>query len=459
MDKIMSKLIASILALTVAASLVAMSSYAWLTLSGAPEVDGIQVNIGGSNTIMVAADMVVVEADGSVHHYPGAFDQTLVFSRYETYDYLQDITGLTPVSTSDGVNWILPDYYKADDELVQSGLAMDGQLKDYADFILDETMDHANLTVEEKELAKGGNYVFLDFWVVSPGSDYKLRVSTGDVAENSGSYVIGLMEPTEIDNDGDGISDGYALEMADQTVPASVRVGFLINQDPSKYTDTLYYIASEDYDERYTYLLGQYQDPGQHVSQFSAATNRFTIYEPNADLHPGRGDGDYRITSPLGVKNGVIAPQNVSKILTVQKSNLWKMSANGMGTMIEQEFQTAVVTQTFRAKRLEDLHNMFYVDRLQGQLAPYINRGRFIANTAELYAAADPATGIVEQGTMALSNTAGATDDVYITTLQKDIPQRIRMFIWLEGQDEDCRNHVNASSFAINIELAGSNNG
>jgi hypothetical protein len=52
-------------------------------------------------------------------------------------------------------------------------------------------------------------------------------------------------------------------------------------------------------------------------------------------------------------------------------------------------------------------------------------------------------------------DTAGATDDVSIIQLTKHIPQRIRMFIWLEGQDVDCVNAAAASSFAVNLELAG----
>ena len=54
--------------------------------------------------------------------------------------------------------------------------------------------------------------------------------------------------------------------------------------------------------------------------------------------------------------------------------------------------------------------------------------------------------------------TSGATDDVYITELEKNAPQRIRMFIWLEGQDADCvASGAGATYFALNLELAGAN--
>ena len=52
--------------------------------------------------------------------------------------------------------------------------------------------------------------------------------------------------------------------------------------------------------------------------------------------------------------------------------------------------------------------------------------------------------------------TAGATDDVYIIELERNVPQRIRMFIWLEGQDVDCTNVTELSSLMLYLELAGS---
>ena len=54
------------------------------------------------------------------------------------------------------------------------------------------------------------------------------------------------------------------------------------------------------------------------------------------------------------------------------------------------------------------------------------------------------------------SQTAGATDDVIIVDLQKDVPQRIRMFVWVEGQDVDCTNVLADAGLMINLELAGS---
>lgn len=458
MNKIMSKLIVSVLALAIAATLTATASYAWLTIAGAPEVNGIQVNIGGSDTIMIAPDMVYTAQDGTVSHYPGSFVRNLNFSNFDTYDYLDGVAGLSPVSTSDGVYWFLPEYYSKEDTAVQNGLAFDGQMKPYGQFEMDTTLKSANQTQIGSDNPEG-HYVYLDFWVVSPAHNYELRVSTGDQYDNSGSYVISLMEPVEADKDGDEQTDSYVLQPADDTAVSSIRLGFLVNLDWAKYQDVTYYATHSADAKKYTKLMGQYQEPGESLTQYADAQNRFTVYEPNGDLHPADKENGayYRITKPLGLVSGEVVQQNIGSILTVQTNSTWDLASNNLETKLAQEFQAAIIGTSFESNAAAQLFSYFYNSRLQGQLDAYMTRGRFIKNTAALYASADPLTGIVDQNAAAMRNTAGATDDVYIVTLQKNIPQRIRMFIWLEGQDADCSNHSSNSNLAVNIEFAGSN--
>ena len=84
----------------------------------------------------------------------------------------------------------------------------------------------------------------------------------------------------------------------------------------------------------------------------------------------------------------------------------------------------------------------------------YITKGSFFKNTADLYDAA--IDGVVNEEHTEILAQAGATEDITITTLEKNVPQRIRMFIWLEGQDVDCVNSAAASGLAVNVELVGS---
>ena len=53
--------------------------------------------------------------------------------------------------------------------------------------------------------------------------------------------------------------------------------------------------------------------------------------------------------------------------------------------------------------------------------------------------------------------TAGATEDAVIVRLERNVPQRIRVFIWLEGQDADCTGATENLRFAVNLQLAGAN--
>ncbi len=458
MKNIIAKLIVSVAALTVSATLVAMFSYAWLTISGAPEVDGIQISIGGGNTIMVAADISAVNDDGTVSHYPGEFSQTLDLSGYDTYDFLSTLAGLTPVSTSDGVNWVRPTYYGEDSEEAKSGEVLVGQIRDIEDFAVDTKLEYANLSSSELKNSMMGNYVYLDFWVVSPADGYELRVSTGGADDESGSFVISRMEASENED----VQYGYDFSMVNEATTAAVRIGFLVSNDWCTYVDNIKYTGSAEYDSRYTFLKGQYFEKGSNAA-FSAENSTFTIYEPNGNLHLSKEYDEeyYRITSPLGVTYNASREPNIQAVsisdrLTVQLNSRWSLGAGGIGTMIGQKFTTFLAGKDIGGKTASELTESFYSENLQNVVFPYVDRGKFIKNTAARYNGAN-GRGYVLSDSDVLANVSGATDNTVITTLEKNVPQRIRMFIWLEGQDEDCVNYGEISSFIVNLELAGSN--
>jgi hypothetical protein len=103
---------------------------------------------------------------------------------------------------------------------------------------------------------------------------------------------------------------------------------------------------------------------------------------------------------------------------------------------------------------VDALAQHFYNRHLQGVFAPYVEKGYFVDSTQALYADAD-ANGYVANDSVSLHIADRATDEITITKLQKNIPQRIRMFVWLEGQDADCVNFGDISSFIVSLELAG----
>ena len=210
------------MALILSISVVLMSTYAWLVLSGSPAITGIQVAIGGGNTILMAPN-IQTTIDGTIFNYPGRFSDELNFGQQPAYDYLQTNGNLTPVSTCNGVDWFIPTYYSGSDPEVQAGRIPSGALKDISEFKVDSALSHANLSPDNEsdaEKIQEGSYVYLDFWVVSPGSDYKLRISTGSGTSDGGSFVVDLMEPVRTDN-------GYVLVNPYGSAAAAVLIGFL----------------------------------------------------------------------------------------------------------------------------------------------------------------------------------------------------------------------------------------
>ena len=448
-----TKLLISLFLLITAAVMVVVTSFAWLTMSQNPVVQGIQITISGSHTVLVAPD-VSVQVDGKIYHYPGEFSDKMDFSQENRYSYLKDIAGLVPVSTVDGENWYIPEYYDMEDPEVISGEAYAGQLKPTSEFYLDNMLFYSNLFVDQREMLKQGHYVYIDFWVVAPVDGYKLRVSAGDPSA-AGTYVIDLMTPEQVTN-GDSVT--YELTQVNQQAAASMRLGFLVNHDTLIDDSMLLYTESPYYKSSYSRLQGVYFEDG--YSALNSVQTKFTIFEPNGDLHPNAVydavgnqvlNGYYVQTEPLG--DGGL-PTSIQDRLTVQLTNNWIQTDGEL--FISQMFRTFMFGRDIAGETAISLKNKFLTEFMQYQIHPYITKGNFLSNTESLYklSGADKMVTSDEIGTL---SQGGATEDVYITELTGGVPQRIRMFVWLEGQDVDCINYASTGSFAISLELAGSN--
>ncbi len=443
MNKLVRKVVVAIMALVMTIAMVVTVSYAWFTLSDSPAVDGIQITIGGGNTILIAPD-VASTVGGTTYHYPGYFQSSMIFSQYEQYDYLQDAAGLSPVSTADGVHWYLPTYYDYNDIEVVNGETVVGALKPIYEFRCDADLTHANLEATQHDTAQEGCYVYLDFWVVSPGGDYTLRVSKGDSGSGSGSYLLETPTPTVRGN------GEYELTEADGYAAATARVGFLVCQDRIvDETNLQLYQSSPYYNALYPELKGMYQQPGEDPVYTSGY--RFTVYEPNADLHPNGTQGTYMQTFPVGYEGGRIVYADMRDKLTVQLSNKWISQDHAAGISIWEAFDVWCAMKKAEGEHVNPatIRQEFYRKYLQNQYAPYVDQGRFVSLTQDLYRNGNASVNV---GNVVQAN---ATTDTYIVRLEKNIPQRIRMFIWLEGQDPDCNNQSQGAEIALGLELAG----
>ena len=140
-------------------------------------------------------------------------------------------------------------------------------------------------------------------------------------------------------------------------------------------------------------------------------------------------------------------------ILTAQLSSEWANAEKGEGTAIEQKLKAATFGKTFSEET--NLFYEFYVKTLQGQVSPDIKKGQFISSSSNLGEAVNEESKAVSPESLDELNKGGATEDVNIIKLERNVPQRIRMFVWIEAQDIDCATSAGSARFAVNIEFAG----
>ncbi len=421
-----SKLFFLVLSLLLAGVMIVSVSFAWLALSRSPAVNGISVTLGGGKTILLAPDRTeaVQTAGGESRtvHYPGEFSETLSLSADSAYANLSQFGGLSPVSTADGQYFLIP----------QSGAVQDGSLEER--FFVDDSLTYAN--------GADGLYAYLDFWVVSPGQEYALRVST-DAHTGKGSFLVGLPSVKQ------GSDGTLSLAQEEDMLSALCRVGFLANTDRAGDAAMTAYTQSAAYNARYRTLAGVFTERGEKADP--VRLSKFTIYEPNALRHAdSTKNGGYLITSPLRYDpfTETISTANISDRLAVQSGATWKSTPP-----LSELFSAAMLGHT--GLDAAQAQEYFYGTYLQNVFDPYLKTGLFVRSAATLYEAAQDGTVSAEKaGKLAA---AGAPDDAEIVTLQRNVPQRIRMFLWLEGQDGDCAaaGAVEASQIALRLEFAG----
>ena len=415
------KILASALLIVLSLSMLVMVTFAWYVMSTAPEVSGMQIKIG-SDTIRVAPDC----KDESGQHYPGAFQGVL---ETDTTAIPEDFWGLIPVSTADGKHWFSATY-----ESLENG----GDQKT-DEYLEDTTLSSANLTTRPKS---GGNYLYLDFWVVAP-KDYDLRVSTATRGSGqSGSYVK-VFPQVKMDTAGN-----YSLDETQRQAESSLRIGFLVNEDVVSGES---YKNSTNHDSAYKILKGEYQKPGEALP---TSQTSFTIYEPNCDWHADtQFSGQYKETQPLAWKDGKVKPvtlESVQTKLAAQTSATWTQADDDKQTKLSQALQRAMLEAKVTERGVTDAQSTgeYLLNQyLKGQLSGYITSGQFVKSTRDLQDGVRLDKENIEK--------FGAADDAVIVSLKKNVPQRIRMFVWLEGQDIDCTNEAALKTLLLNLELAG----
>ncbi|NCB52312.1 MAG: hypothetical protein EOM54_10575 [Clostridia bacterium] len=391
MNKHAAALFTSGMILLLAVIMLTGASVAWFIISTKPEISGMQVQLYTNQALLVS--------DSRNGEYVQTLDIGASFCRY---------VELRPVSTVDGVNWFLPAYEAA------------GPLKDPSEFILDDTLSHSNILncardgtpLEGAALMAAreqGYYVWTEFWLKTEEELCHVGLSVPGSSEldqwetEQGTYGTYALANYEL--------DGQSLALFDTQAQAALRVGFLVGMNTSAQKFVIY---EPNADQR--------SSPGKPESTSAETSERYVVGFDKSNNN--YSEGYYIPTQPIG-KNEA----GVGQVTNINNANL----------IIQQK--SAWDTQALQETLLNGSHpGSNEVDLM----------GRFVTNTAELM------NGLDEDTNMALIgiNTSIASEPV-IVSLTKDNPQKIRMFIWLEGQDVDCWNDVAAGSFVINLEFAG----
>ena len=161
----------------------------------------------------------------------------------------------------------------------------------------------------------------------------------------------------------------------------------------------------------------------------------FLIYEPN-----GTDGGTYTVTTPQSAAGET---GDVHDRLTVQKTSQWKSESlnNAFAQFV------ASADEDLLNKDALTVARQFYTEKLNGLYRPYVTSGQFYQRAADLYENAENAEN---------APISGAATDGVILRLKANQPQRIRLFVWREGQDVDCTNDAQNALLGIHLELAGS---
>jgi hypothetical protein len=386
------KLIISGIFLTIAILLLVGASVAWFTISTKPEVGGMQVKLYTDRALLVS------DSEN------GSYGQLLNLG-----DALNKYVPLRPVSTVDGVNWFLPTYMAA------------GPLKDPSEFILDNSLSHANIkkyTSDGTELTgaalkaaqEQGYYVCAEFWLKTQEESCKVRLSVpsdasslDDWEKEQGTYGTYALADYELKDNN--------LSVLDTRAQTALRVGFLIGKGTS--------------------------------------TQRFVIYEPNADERSSL-DKPSSSTSSTGDRYVVGYDNSATDYLDGYYIPTYPIAKNASGVGAISGIDSGnLIIQRKSAWNTAALQTTLQNGKIPGsnQVA---TMGSFIGNSVALINSVDKNTGMASMtGNTAI---AGGTT---IITLTKNTPQKVQMFVWIEGQDVDCWNDIAAGSFIINLELAG----
>ncbi len=426
MSKQKMSLIATACTLVISIVLLTAASLAWMTISKAPEVSGLQVTLFTDRAILISRDK-----NGA----PEEFTQSINLS-----DLFEDLAPLKPISTYDGEYWFLPSY------------DANGALQSPQYFPLANPDVNMNVSLLDEngkpltgqallEAQTNGYYVSCTFWLATElEENVTVTLSVPDYTDDDnnnledwetdstnehsykyGSFAIGSYTKDVIEN-ADG-SQTIEARPIDNNAQNALRVGFMVND--------------------------------------GASDQKFTIYEPNADqrsLINSQATGD--VLKPTE-NNGYVYGYTYDKENYINGNYLPTLPIKatidsdgkvqgGMPTALPADRLIVQCASTWKDEMLDKVKNASSANPYFPNSGDVESFGQFVKDTGTLGSSDAKKLNNIEQ------TLASSTQIVTLKARDEDglNPTKVTMYIWIEGQDPDCWNDIANGAFVLNLEFA-----
>ncbi len=499
------KLVATACFLLVSVVVLVSASMAWFTISTNPEITGMTVTLNTDLALLVS-DSEDGFYDDSLY-IKDVFDYLVGLRPVSTADgvnwffptYEVDGTWLDALcEIEDFFHWPETEQQVGGDETY--GNVVGVETNDDGSVYYDESGNATWLTGKTlSNVEAEAGYAYFDVWLMTEEEEVDVRLSVPSRIQNNqadwefdegiyGSYVLANYQIETTTETVDGEESTTATALLEPAAQTAIRVGFMTFE----YTDEVE--ATDDEGNPVTDGDGNLLTEETWAETGEIAD--FVIYEPNADqrssewdVKPNEGEteedeptysdeiseyikeyavradganyqaGQYIPTQYIAWDADDAAPYLTTldgDSLIIQKQSAWDDEAL-------QDAITAQASALSDGDWLQDLFSLSsFLDAYNNDDFGYSNYvstlGLFIADYDELVDDANEQTATDETalGVYRMDDTQNesTTGEAIIVTLYKDQPQRVRIYIWLEGQDVDCWNDISASSFVVNLELA-----
>ena len=362
------------------------ASYAWFTVSTAPELKRIEISVTPSGK-EIPFELSLDYADPEVGYDQEKATWTTVLHLAE-----EEMYTLKPVSTVDGVNWYLPKFSAKGDVTGFWQLPSD-------------------MTTWANRANNADNYLYYaDVYVRTRNHDTPQKmvlsnpINVTDSEEYFGSFV--LWDPVWDSSKG-GWKNNDAM--------ASVRVGFQ-------------YITLDD--------------KGKAVN-----TGPFFIYEPNADMRStdfnkyltGVTDANQMAEQTYIYNNGnpEMVKSYTSKSTGYYPTYVPKKDGDGYQMVaVHEELGNRLVAQNTSSWKLDS----FKTDEKV---------------TSKNIETIGSLCKITQSGSNLNLQQEDALTRKEFTTVSYNSIQKMRIYVWIEGQDVDCWNHIADGNLYLNLEFMG----